>query len=468
MTTALDQSLLQRVVRRLGPERVLAMLDADQRAALPFMWPIVARPKQLAPKLAPNGRPWRWWNLQAGRGFGKTRSGAEWVRAKARFMRGSLGAIVGQTPDEARLIQIEGPAGILACCPVNERPEWRPALGTLRWPGPDGATAQVYSGADPKAFRGPQWHWAWVDELAKMARARESFDNLNFGLRLEYHQATRDEDREPQCCLSSTPRPIAVLRDLVKKPNCVTTYGSTYENRANLAGSFFEEMTAAYAGTRLGEQELKGRLLDDVPGALWQRGWFDRPGFRTAMGRDLRRFEQIAVAIDPAVSDGESAAETGIIAAGMWREGRRKRFHTLADRSMHGTPSQRCRAAILTLLEFEANCFVVETNNGGDWIPAALQNEWQAMAEEEAFKGRLPGRAPCHVVTATRGKHTRAEPISTLYEQVGVCSHEPDLEALEDQLVTWSPLLNEKSPDRLDALVWALTYLSTMKVNVLT
>lgn len=460
---ALDQSLLQRVVRRLGPEAVMAALDAEQRAALPYMWPIVARPKQLPPRLARNGRPWRWWNVQAGRGFGKTRSGAEWTRGKARRMPGSIGAIVGQTPDEARLIQIEGPAGILACCPVNERPEWRPALGTLRWPGPDGATAQVYSGADPKAFRGPQWHWAWVDEMAKMARARETFDNLNFGLRLEYRgKDALPEDIEPQCCLTSTPRPIAVLRELVKKLNCVTTHGSTYENRANLAASFFEEMTESYAGTRLGDQELKGMLLDDVPGALWKRAWLDRPGFRQHIA-DHRAFERVVVSIDPAVSDAESSAETGIIVAAGWWEGKRRRFHTLADVSLHGSPRERCRAAILAMVDFEADYFVVETNNGGDWIPAALQAEWESMQTEEIYRAKLAGRAPVQTVTATRGKHTRAEPIGLMYEQLGTVTHEPGLEALEDQLVTWSPLLGEKSPDRLDALVWAMTFLSTAK-----
>ncbi len=223
-----------------------------------------------------------------------------------------------------------------------------------------------------------------------------------------------------------------------------------------------------YEGTRLGRQEIGGELLDDVPGALWQRAWFDRPGFRVSYGRDLRRFDIICVAIDPAASNTDSSDETGIIVMGMWREGRVRRLHTLADCSLYGTAGQRARAAILALLAFEANCFVVETNNGGDWIPAVIEAEWTKMSEEEAFKDRLPGRAPCHVVTATRGKAVRAEPISAVYEQLGVVSHEPGLEVLEDQLCTWIPLLAEKSPDRLDALVWAGTYLTTAKVVVLT
>ncbi len=464
MTKPLDQSLLQRMVRKFGPQRVLQMLDADQRVALPFMWPLVARPKQLAPR-----GPWRFWVCQAGRGFGKTRAGAEWVRGKNKRMPGSLGAFVGQTPEEVRRIQIEGPAGILAISPANERPLWEPAKALLTWPLIKGqpTRAEVFSGAEPNKLRGPQHHWAWVDEFAKFAKAREAFDNLNFGLRLRYPDV-QAVDTQPQACITTTPRPIAILRELVKRANCRVTLGSTYENRAHLDSAFFSEMESQYAGTRLGDQELRGLLLDDVPGALWARSWFDRPGFRVAYGNDLRRFDLICVSIDPAASNTDTSDETGIIVSGMYRDGRHRRFHVLADVSIYGSARERARAAILALIAFEANCFVVETNNGGDWIPAVIENEWSAMAEEEAFRSMLPGKAPCHVVTATRGKHTRAEPISTLYEQIGRVSHEPGLEALEDQLVTWSPLLAEKSPDRLDALVWGITYLSTAKLAVLT
>lgn len=456
-----DLSLLARVVKRLGPKRAYEMMDAEQRAALPYAWPILARPKQLAPK-----GPWRYWLMKSGRGFGKTRSGVEWVRGKAKRMPGSRGAIIGQTPDEARRIMIEGPDGILERTPINDRPLWEPSKDLLTWPGPDGATATIYSGAKPAAFRGPNHHWLWCDELAKYARAKEAFDNFNMGLRLEYLNGAA-EDREPQGMLTTTPRPIAILRELIKKANTVVTSGSTYENAANLAGSYLDEMRGAYEGTRLGRQELFGDLLDDTPGALWQRAMFDRPGFRAHL--ELSVFDRICVAIDPAASDTETSDETGIIVAGMWwGERNRRRYHTLADRSFHGSAQQRARRAILALLDHEADCFVVETNNGGDWIPAVIQNEWAQMQTEEAFTGRLPGAAPVHVVTATRGKAVRAEPISTLYEQDGTFSHEPGLEVLEDQLVTWSPQLNEKSPDRLDALVWAGTWLSQQKRMILT
>lgn len=453
-----DLSLLARVLRRHGPARVFEMLTAEQREALPYIWRLVARPKQLAPDWR-----WRWWLIKAGRGFGKTRSGAEWVREKVKRMPGSIGAIIGQTPDEARSIQIEGPAGILAISPANERPTWEPSKDLLTWP--NGATAMVFSGADPGAFRGPQFHWLWADELGKWAKARESYDNFNMGLRLEYFGGD-PRDREPQGCLTTTPRPIKVLRELVSKRNCAVTDGSTYENSANLAASFFAEMRESYEGTRLGSQELYGNLLDDVPGALWQRDWFDRPGFRHI--EDLKVFDHIVVAIDPAVSSAEKADETGIIVVGMWRDGSgKRRFHVLADRSIYGTASQRARAAIVALTDYEANNFVVEVNNGGDWIPALIRAEWEVMKREEAWASKLAGAPSIEVVTATRGKHIRAEPISALYEQMGTFSHEPGLEALEDQLVTWSPLLNEKSPDRLDALVWASTFLSTVKVRVL-
>lgn len=456
-----SQSLLQRVIRKHGRQAVLDMLDADQRLALQFMWRIMARPAQLSPR----GR-WRWWLNRAGRGFGKTRSGSEWIREKARRMPGARGFIAGQTPEEVRDIQVEGPAGILACCPANEKPEWEPTKGELRFP--NGCVIEVLSGANPEGPRGRQYSFGWIDELAKMPRHRAFFDNVNMGLRLEYHGG-EEQDREPQCLITTTPRPIALLREIAKKPNCVVTTGSTYENRANLAPSFFEEMTTAYEGTRLGRQELHGEQLDDTPGALWQRAMFDRAGFRRRVGQDLREFEAIAVAIDPAVSNTESSDESGIIVAGMrFGEGSRKHFHVLRDASMYGTARERARTAILAYLEFEADCFVLETNNGGDWIPAVIEAEWADMQRDEMLRHRLAGRPKIVVVTATRGKHVRAEPIATLYEQHGVVTHEPELEVLEDQLVSWSPLLAEKSPDRLDALVWCLTYLSTLKRVVVT
>lgn len=443
----MGRSLLERAVRRFGPERVLDMLDADQRAALPWMWRIVARPEQIAPPGA-----WRWWSPWAGRGWGKTRSGSEWVREKVAAMPGSRGAIIGQTPEDVRQIQIEGPAGILAVCPAHERPTWEPSKGTLTWP--NGTVGQVYSGANPGAFRGPQFHWLWADELAKWPRARESFDNFNFGLRLEYRGGV-----QPQGMITTTPRPITVLRDLLANPRAIVTRGSTYDNAANLAASFFDEVRGLYEGTRLGRQELHGELLDDVPGALWTRKMFDAPGFRVARADRLDDFDLIAVAIDPAASNTETSDETGIIVVGCYEFRGVRRFHVLADASLYGTPSERAAAAIAAFDRFGATRFIVETNNGGDWIPAVVQGQWDAMAR--------PGAAPVEVVTASRGKRVRAEPIAALYEQARV-THEPGLEVLEDQLATWSPLLAERSPDRLDALVWATTWLSGGKRLVIT
>lgn len=380
-------------------------------------------------------------------------------------MPGSIGALIGQTPGEVRKIQIEGPAGILACSPPAERPQWEPAKNLLTWPlvKHQPTTASVYSGANPGEFRGPQYHWAWIDEWAKYARARETYDNLNFGLRLTFHDATDPGDVSPQCCITTTPRPIKVMRELIAKKSCVVTMGSTFENEANLDAGFLDEMRSAYVGTRLGRQELDGLLLDDTPGALWQRNWFERQGYRQHIS-DLGVFDHISIAIDPAVSDEENSAESGIIAMGMWwLKGQQRRYHVMADRSMNGSPRERVRAAIHLMLELEANDFVVEVNNGGDWIPLAIENEWKQMQQEPEYTRKLSGMPKIEVVHATRGKHIRAEPISTLFEQVGTVSSEPGLEALEDQLTTWSPLLKEKSPDRLDALVWAGTRLSTLK-----
>lgn len=446
-------SLLEDRIRTLGLDAVTAALaEAGLLETIVWAWEALARPAQLPPP-----GDWRVWVIQAGRGFGKTRSGAEWARARAREMPGSIGALVGQTPEEVRRVQIEGPAGILAVCPPDERPEWEPSKGVLLWP--NGTRAEVFSGANPESLRGPQHHWAWVDEFAKFKRARETLDHLSLGLRLE-----GPHGEQPRAVFTTTPRPIAALRDLLKRPTTVVTRGSTYENKANLAKSFLDEVREAYEGTRLGRQELGGEMLEDVPGALWKRAWFDADGFRRR--RELEEFELICVAIDPAASsDPEESDETGIVGAGStWVDGHgdvpgRKHFHVLADRSLVGSPSERSRAAIGLFQELEADRLVVEVNNGGDWIPAALASEWEAMG--------LPGVAPVEVVHASRGKRVRAEPISGLYEQRRV-THEPGLEGLEDQLATWSPLLGDASPDRLDALVWALTWLDSAKRLVAT
>lgn len=443
----MGQSLLERAVKRFGPQRLLEMLDADMRAALPYAWRVIARPEQLPPE-----GDWRWWLVKSGRGWGKTRAGAEWVREKARAMPGSIGAIVGQTPEDVRGIQIEGPAGILSISPPYERPAWEPSKGLLTWP--NGTQARVYSGANPNEFRGPQFHWLWADELAKWPRAQEAFDNFNFGLRLEFRGGV-----QPQGLVTTTPRPIRVIRELMSNPRCVVTSGSTYENAANLAASFLDEVRGAYEGTRLGRQELYGEVLDDVPGALWTRAMLDAPGFRVSRAADRSAFDLVVVAIDPAASNTESSDETGIIVVGCYEFRGVRRFHVLADASIYGSPGERAAAAIAAFDRFEADRFVVEVNNGGDWVSAVLQGQWDAM-------GRA-GAAPVEMVTATRGKRVRAEPVAALYEQ-GRVTHEPGLDVLEDQLVTWSPLLVDRSPDRLDALVWGVTWLSAGRKLVLT
>lgn len=453
-------SLLQRAIIRHGAEQVLESLTPEERLALLYQWEICGRPSQFAP----DGL-WRWWLNTSGRGAGKTRSGAEWFRSKVKRMPGGRGALVNQTPEEVEKVQILGRSGLMAVCPANEMPEWVPSKGELRFP--NGFTAFVYSGAQPDKARGPEHHIAWIDELAKMALHRALFDNINLGLRLEYLGAD-PRDAQPQGLITTTPRPIALLRDLVKKKNTVRRSSSTYENRANLAAAFVEDIIASYEGTRLGRQELHGEILDDAPGALWQRAMFDKPGFRRPVPDNLSAYDRVAVAIDPAASNNDSSDETGIMCGGVEIDGPRRRYHVFEDGSLYGTPKERARAAIKLYVKYEADVFVVETNNGGDWIPALIEAEWVVMQTEEEWRPHLKGRPKFEKVTATRGKAIRAEPISTLYEQgPRVVTHAPGLEILEDQLVTWSPLLNEKSPDRLDADVWLLTYLSTARKVVL-
>lgn len=440
-------SLLERAARRLGAARLHASLSPEQLEVLPYVWAIRGRPEQLTP-----GGDWRWWLVSAGRGWGKTKTGSEFATARARALPGSVGFLVGQTPTQVRKVMVEGPAGILSSSPPWFRPRWFPSKHVLVWP--NGARAEVYSGAAPEGLRGPQCHWAWVDELAKMPRSKEVFDQLNFGMRLGKH---------PRAIITTTPRPVEILKDLARgrKHRVHLTRGTTYENRPNLAESFLHEVLGRYEGTRLGRQELGGELLADMPGALWTSDMLDAPGFRVEQQPDDA--ELIVVAIDPSASDEEGSNETGIIGMGArWTEERGRlvqRQHVYRDATVsEGGPGDRVRAALNLFVELQADRIVVETNNGGDWIPAVIASEWTAM--------ELPGAAPVECVTATRGKRTRAEPIAALYEQRKV-THAPGLGVLEEQLRTWSPLLLGASPDRMDALVWASTWLSQQKPRIL-
>lgn len=382
-------------------------------------WKFWARPSQLPPD-----GTWRVWLLLAGRGFGKTRTGAEWVRAEAQSGRRGRLALVAPTAADARDVMVEGESGLLAIAPRGNRPEYEPSKRRLTWH--NGAMATLYSADEPDRLRGPQHDGAWLDELAAW-RFPETFDQLQFGLRL---------GSDPRIVVTTTPRPTQLIKQLVERPTTFTTTGTTYENVANLAPAFVDSIISRYQGTRLGLQEIEARILGDPEGALWKRDWI-----QTAVAPDLIR---VVIGIDPAGSSSEQADETGIIIAGKGVDGN---GYVLADRSCRLSPEGWASRAVAGFDQFSADRVVAEANFGGEMVQSVLRT----------VRSTLPFTA----VHASRGKGIRAEPISSLYEQKRIfhCDAFPEL---EDQLCSWTPD-SGKSPDRLDALVWALTWLMLEK-----
>jgi phage terminase large subunit-like protein len=404
---------------------LIAALSPAEAQALLFDWPFWARSSQLPP--AGN---WRVWLLLAGRGFGKTRTGAEFVSARAVDGRARRIALVAPTAADARDVMVMGESGLLAVAPPWRRPRHEPSKRRLVWP--NGAIATLYSADEPERLRGPQHDAAWCDELGSW-RYPESWDMLMFGLRLGV---------DPRVVVTTTPRPINMIRELVADPKVAVTRGVTAENRANLAPNFLAQIVRKYQGTRLGRQELEAEILEDLPGALWSRGMIE--GTRKRTSPDLVR---VVVAIDPAVSSGENADETGIIAAGKDDSGH---GWVLADASGRYQPAEWARIAIATYRAHAADRIVAEVNNGGEMVEATLR--------------MIDPNIPFAAVRASRGKATRAEPVAALYEQ-GRIHHLGAFPQLEDQMCGFArnsresldPRSSGPSPDRVDALVWAMT-----------
>lgn len=405
-------------------EDALSRLGVDKAAALRWDWRFWARPNQLAPE-----GDWFIWLVLAGRGFGKTRLGAEWVRQEISAGRASRIAIVADTAADARDVLVEGASGLLGIYPPDERPSYEPSKRRLTWP--NGAVATLYSAEDPDQLRGPQHDLALCDELAKWRYMREAFDQLMFGLRL----GTR-----PRMCITTTPRPVPLIRELLAREDVAVTRGGTRENRANLAATFWQEMRNRYEGTRLGRQELDGEVVDDVPGALWTRRALDECRTREEA---LPSFKRVLVAVDPAVTSGDDADETGIIVVALGDDGR---AYVLADASTVATPQGWATRAISMMDLHGGDAVVVEVNQGGDMVANTIRSVRPSVKIIE--------------VRATRGKHVRAEPVSALYEQ-GRVAHVGAFPDLEDQQVLMTPTgyQGENSPDRLDALVWGITAL---------
>jgi predicted phage terminase large subunit-like protein len=394
--------------------------------ALEGSWAANARPEQLPPP-----GEWSVWLVLAGRGFGKTWTGANWVHATA-MRSGCRIALVGPTAADVRDTMVEGESGILSICPDFERPTYEPSKRRLTWP--NGSMATMFSAEEPSRLRGPQHGFAWVDELAAMQNMQETWAQLMFGMRL---------GQRPRTLITTTPKPSKLLKEIMGREgkDVVITRGSTYDNRANLPESFLSEIISKFEGTRLGRQELNAELLTDTPGALWQMDWID--GARVQKAPDLRR---VVVAIDPAVSLGEDSDETGIVVAGLASDGH---VYVLQDLSGRFAPHEWARRAIAAFDEHKADRIIGEANNGGLLIRHTL----------ETLRPTISYRA----VHASRGKVTRAEPISALYEQRKVHHVGGGLSALEDQMCAFTANQERRpgeSPDRVDALVWAITELA--------
>lgn len=409
----------------------LEALSNAQIAALPFLFEFWAMDHQLPPE-----GDWRSWVILGGRGAGKTRAGAEWVRAMVEgptpLSAGTASrvALVGDTFDQVREVMIFGDSGLMAVSPEDRRPDWVASRKLLVWP--NGAVAHAQSAQDPEGLRGPQFDAAWADELAKWRKADEVWDMLQFGLRL---------GDQPRVCVTTTPRNVPILRALLDRTSTVKTHATTFANAANLADGFLDEIRARYDGTRLGRQELEGLLLTDTPGALWTS-----ERIAAAQAREIPELDRVVVAVDPPVTSGPGADECGIIVAGVLAKGPPQtwRAYVLEDASVAGaTPLGWAQRAVEVFHSHGADRLVAEVNQGGDMVETLLRQIDPAIS----FQAQR----------ASHGKGARAEPVAALYEQ-GRVEHVTGLGVLEDQMcqMTAQGFEGKGSPDRVDALVWAI------------
>jgi phage terminase large subunit-like protein len=384
---------------------------------------------QKPPAHANNGKPWTTWLLLGGRGAGKTRAGAEWVRRVALADGKARIALVAETEHEAREVMVEGVSGLLTIHRPYERPVWRPTRRRLQWR--NGAIAQLYSAENPDALRGPQFSAAWLDELAKWRHAEATFDMLQFGLRL---------GERPRQVVTTTPRPSEFVKRLIADPATAVTCAATHANAHNLSPGFLAAVLRRYEGTQLGRQEILGEIIAERADALWTRAQIEASRVRAAPG--LRR---VVVAVDPPGSSRERSDACGLVAAGQGEDGL---FYVLADDSAQGlSPQAWASRAVALWRRLNADALIAESNFGGEMVRAVI--------------GQADRTVPVRMVHATRGKFLRAEPVALLYEQ-GRVRHAGVFPHLEDEMCDFGRdgLSSGRSPDRLDALVWALTALT--------
>ncbi len=395
----------------------LASLTTRELQFLAHDWRFWARESQWPPQ-----GPWTTWLILGGRGAGKTRAGAEWISAQVAEGHAGRIALVGESYADAREVMVEGTSGLRSLGLDHTRPRYEATRRRLLWS--NGAVATLHSASDPEGLRGPQFDAAWCDEAAKWPDAEAAWSMLQFGLRL---------GECPRQVVTSTPRAVPLIKKLLADKTVAVTRATTYDNRANLADAFFSTVITTYEGTRLGRQELNGELLEDDPDALWTREMIER--CRREAAPDLLR---VVVGVDPPASSGAGADECGIVIAGLGNDGR---FYVLADRSRaRAKPAAWAKRVAEVYETFAADRVVAEVNQGGEMVASVLQH--------------IAPTLPVRQVRATRGKSVRAEPVAALYEQ-GRVSHLSPMPELEDQMCNYAG--SGKSPDRLDALVWAIS-----------
>ncbi len=408
-------------------EKMLLTLSDEDFIVLWYDWAFWARKNQIIPNelLDPNDKRFMW-IIKSGRGFGKTRTGAETVRMLVDNYGYKRVSIVGADASEVRDIMIEGESGLLSVYPSWNRPIYEPSKRRITLN--NNSVATIFYGSEPDKSRGAQSDLIWCDEFIKWQYPEETLDNLLLGLRI---------GKKPICIITTTPRPIKVLREWINDDRAIITEGSTYENKDNLSDVFFNTIIKKYEGTRLGRQELYAELLDDNPNALWKRVQLDE---LRMVSIDIEQLQRVVIGVDPMASAESENAMTGIVVVGQIKD----QFYVLDDSSISGHPSVWANQVISLYHKYKADCIVVEKNNGGDMCESVIRN--------------IDKNVNIKMVWASRGKYVRAEPIAALYEQKRVfhCGY---FNALEDELCEWTGGKGELSPNRMDALVWAITFM---------
>lgn len=412
----------------MGWQQLVQLLFQEKQRRLvgkqKYDWLAKARPSQLPPP-----GDWRTWLILAGRGFGKTRTGAETIRQWVCQGRYKRIALIGASIQEVQKVMIEGESGLLAVHPKAEAPTFQASKRQLIWP--NGAVALLYGAEYYEQLRGPQFDFAWIDEFAKFRHAEQLWHQLQLCLRL---------GENPRCLITTTPRPVPILRKLLESPDVSVTKGSTFENETNLAPAYIEQIKKQFLDTTLGAQELYAEMLTEEAGALWNREIirYQEPPTNKLQALDL---ERIVIAIDPATTHHQDSDETGIIVAGISHD---KKAYILEDLSGKHSPNDWGQRVAEAYWRYKADRVVAEVNKGGDLVEQVVRSVDATISYKS--------------VRATRGKYTRAEPIAALYEQRRVFHARP-FTKLEGQMCSFIPGCGSTSPDRMDALVWAVTEL---------